>query len=1185
MASNKPVSQGLRRLENSLKGGVLGQVLQFAKAGERPAVYDLSDGQRAFLCAALSDQLDKKVVYVAANRKRAESMCDDVRAYLGERECRTLTGEEVLFVGGVSGHEGEKARLEWMTRLAEGRLSAVFCVPEDLMLPLMPMQSWRDSAVTLSQGQGLDMDTLREKLQDLGYERRDMVEDEGQCAYRGDIADIWPCGWRRALRVEFFGDEIDLIRTFDPVTQRSVDRITGDVRVFPARTYLAAKDKATLDRMREMLDAQVKRLKDGEIGQNLRSEAEALREADENGYGGTLTKWARALGLERHGIWEWFDEEPLIILDEPEKIKERFDDRESAFQEDLKAALERGDALPEWEGALFTPEEMTERLNRTHWVSVQSFLRGMGGFKPGRVLSWPGTACPRYFSRVRDLAEDIRTAGKEKRRLYLCAGGETRYTRLQNALSEFNLDLPVLREGDTDRTGILDLTLGQGFILTDEGLGVISDADIFGSARQVSAGRKKRAVSASQKLEAFTDLTEGDPVVHESHGIGIYRGTVRLQSEGTWRDYFLIQYKGSDRLYVPTDQFDRMQKFIGGDEDHPPELSSLGSGSWQKQRKKVSEGLKKLAFDLVKLYAERQTKPGFAFLPDTPWQAEFEDAFPFRLTEDQSQAVAEIKSDMEKPVNMDRLLCGDVGYGKTEVALRAAFKCIMSGKQAAILCPTTILCQQHFYTIQRRFRDFPVKAEVLSRFRTAKEVRQILEDLKDGRIDIVVGTHKLLGKNVVFKDLGLLIVDEEQRFGVGHKEKIKNYKTQVDVLTLSATPIPRTLHMSMIGVRDMSVLSEPPEERLPVQTYVVDYSDSVVRDAVLREIGRGGQTYIVYNYVQHIDAFAAHLRALLPDVRLAVAHGQMPENVLENVMLDFYDHKYDVLLCSTIIENGLDVSNANTMLVYDADRFGLSQLYQLRGRVGRSDRAAFAFFMVKKDKMLSETAEKRLNALREFTAFGSGFRVAMRDLEIRGSGNIFGPEQSGSIAAVGYDMYCRMIEDAVRAYMPGTPLPERIETRMELKVDAYLPQNYVRDERQRMEVFKRISMIRTREDREDVIEELIDRFGDVPESVMNLIDVAHLKALAGRLMAKRVSALKGVMSFSLAACPDPMALYQAITETDKRLVFSAQREQALLFRDPALSVEGLLREAVPVLEKLNERMDALTKTGETDTIS
>ena len=1168
------LSPAFSLLAEKIESGVCGEILRSAAAGKRPAVYDLCDGQRSFLCA-MAVRSGRKVLYVAANRRRAEKLCADVRACLGTMDARVLAGGETLFVGGVSGQEDEKARVEWMTRLACGSLQAVFAVPEDLMQPMMAMAKWQQSAVTLEAGQGIALEDLRARLQEMGYERREMVEDEGQCACRGDIVDIWPCGERQALRIEYFGDEIDLIRTFDPVSQRSVERVTKPVSVYPAKAFLAKDAQRFARPMENMLLAQKSRIGTEQNGfVSLRQESEKVRELKENGiYPGDMTKWAGALGLERRGLWDWFSETPLIILDEPEKIRERLEDRRNGFQEDLKAAIDRGDAIPEWESALLTPEEVQNAIGGLPWISVQQFLHGMGGFQPGSVISWPGTPCPRYFSRIRDLAEDIRASRKEGKSIYLCAGGENRYTRLKSALSEFNIYLDVLENAD-GREGILNLTLSQGFTLTGEGIAVISDADIFGSAKQGHEKQKKRAVSAAQKIEAFTDLSEGDLVVHENHGIGIYRGTVRLQTEGTWRDYFLIQYKGSDRLYVPTDQFDRMQKFIGGSEDHPPELNSLGSDSWLKQRKKVSAGLKKLAFDLVKLYAERQAKPGFAFLPDTPWQREFEDAFPFELTDDQKTAVEEIKADMEKPINMDRLLCGDVGFGKTEVALRAAFKCIMSGKQAAILCPTTILCQQHFYTIQRRFADFAVKAEALSRFQSAGETKRILNDLKEGRIDIIVGTHKLLGKNVEFKDLGLLIVDEEQRFGVSHKEKIKNYKRQVDVLTLSATPIPRTLHMSMIGVRDMSVLSEPPEERLPVQTYLVDYSDAIVRDAVNREIGRGGQTYLVYNHVQHIDAFAAHLRSLLPEARIAVAHGQMPESELEDIMLDFYDRKYDVLLCSTIIENGLDVSNANTILVYDADRFGLSQLYQLRGRVGRSDRAAFAYFMVKKDKALSETADKRLSALMEFTAFGSGFRVAMRDLEIRGSGNIFGPEQSGSIAAVGYDLYCRMIEDAVREQMDGAPLPERAETRMEIKVDAYLPQQYVRDDRQRMEVFKRISLIRNRSDREDVIEELIDRFGDIPESVMNLIDVQHLKALAGRIFTRRVSAVKGVMQFSLEKCPDPMALYSAIEQADRRLIFSASRDAAILFRDDGKDVETLLREAVGALEKVNALLEA-----------
>ena len=640
----------------------------------------------------------------------------------------------------------------------------------------------------------------------------------------------------------------------------------------------------------------------------------------------------------------------------------------------------------------------------------------------------------------------------------------------------------------------------------------------------------------------------------------------------------MVQYLGSDKLYVPADHLDRIQKYIGGGEGAAPKLSRLGGKDWDKQKSKVRESLKELAFDLVQLYAERQKNKGHAFGKDTLWQQEFEENFPYEETPDQLQATEEIKRDMEREEPMDRLLCGDVGYGKTEVALRAAFKAVMDGKQVAILAPTTILAQQHYNTLLRRFEGFPVVADVLSRFSTPKEQKETLRRLKDGEIDIVVGTHKLLGKDVKFKDLGLLIVDEEQRFGVGHKETIKNMKKTVDVLTMSATPIPRTLHMSMVGIRDMSLLETPPQARYPVQTYVMEYQDSVIRDAILREIGRGGQVFFLYNRVGSIDQCYRQLQRLVPEARIAIAHGQMKENVLEDVMLDFSQQKYDVLLCTTIIESGLDIPLANTLIIYDADHFGLSQLYQTRGRVGRSNRLAYAYFTVRPGKVLSETAQKRLDAIREFTEFGSGFRIAMRDLELRGAGNLLGPQQSGHLANIGYDLYCKLLEEAVLEAQGETPRADRdLETRMDVHVNAYLPADYVSGDRQRLEVYKRIASIRTAEQRDDMEDELIDRFGDEPQCVANLVAVAYLKALCMRLGIERVIQTEGRMDMRFAANAqvDGERLFRALQGFDKRLTLSAALPVTLILRDGSLGREDVLHLTVKVMERLLDRMDKL----------
>ncbi|MBQ9264547.1 MAG: transcription-repair coupling factor [Clostridia bacterium] len=1155
---------------------------------------------RPFYAALLSLSSGRPILYIAPSDALAMRAADDCAQWLGGGAA-VLPTPDVNFTRGTASRENAFQRLSVLQKAKRGEIK-VLCVSADgLMTRMLPPAEYERSAVQVNADSRMEPAELVARLVKMGYERVDMVEGKGQCALRGAIVDVFSPAENSANRIEFFDDEVDSIRAFDPISQRSLERLES-AAFYPAVEWLLPEECAP--KIREMIRRQVNRLPDHPLSAELPplpEEDEDGEEAPESAGAGadanaenttyhvydtgvarlyrdvdqleaglqpaTLALWAGAVDAECAWLWEYL-QNPILVMEEPDRVKARCEDRLSGFAEDFKLTLERQEAVPEQANLLRSWEEIATAIEGLDVHLVQDLLRGMGGLKPSRVVRFAGVNAPKYVSRFKELSTDLAVWKKEGYLTLILAGGEARSRRVQTALAEMGVPTPSWEEKPEIQPGdavIWPQTLSHGFTAAECKLAVIADSDLFGAGYR----KTRRQKNAGERIEAFTDLKTGDYVVHEAHGIGIFQGTVRLQSEGTYRDYLLIQYQGSDKLYVPTDQFDRVQKFIGG-QDNPPPLNSLSGNSWEKQKNKVKAGLQKLAFDLVKLYADRQTIPGHAFGPDTPWQRQFEDAFPYELTPDQEKAVNDIRRDMEAPTNMDRLVCGDVGYGKTEVALRAAMKAVMDGKQVALLAPTTILAQQHYYTMLRRFADFPVEIDVLSRFRSAKLQKETLRKAAEGKVDILVGTHRLLSKDVHFKDLGLLIVDEEQRFGVAHKETIKNMKKTVDVLTLSATPIPRTLHMSMVGVRDMSLLQTPPEERYPVQTYVLDYNDAVIRDAIMRELGRDGQVYFLYNHVRNIDAFAARLRSLVPEARIAVAHGQMKENLLEDVMLDFYEGKFDVLLCSTIIENGLDVSRANTIIIFDADRFGLSQLYQLRGRVGRSTRVAYAYFTVRPDKMLSETAQKRLSAIREFTAFGSGFRIAMRDLEIRGAGNIFGPEQSGNVATVGYDMYCRLIEEAVQEARGarGEKVPFKVETRVEIKIDAYLPVEYVKGDAQRMEVFKRIALIKSREEREDVIEELIDRFGDVPDPVMNLIEIAHLRGVCGKIGVTRVNYLSNalIMKLSPAAMPEPEKLYNALASTDKRLMLSAAKEPAILFRDKNLDIELLLKTAVPILE-------------------
>ena len=1159
------------------------------------ALYEMAEGQRPFYAALLQLAAKRPIVYIAPSDALAMRAADDLAAWLGGGAA-VLPAPDVNFTRGTASRESAFQRLSVLQKARRGEIKALCLSADALMTRMMPVSAYEEYAVSLKSGDHMEPQDVIARLVKMGYERVDMVEGRGQCALRGDIVDAFSPAENTATRIEFWDDEVDSIRAFDPISQRSLDHM-DEAAFYPAVEWLLPPERAK--DIRALVRNQMNRLpksllyadlpplpeeddeeEPGEIVEASGPKvydagiARLFQDADQLEAGiqtPNLSLWAGALDVPCAWIWEYL-ENPLLVVEEPDRVKARCDDRMAGFEEDFKLTLERQEAVPEQAALLRSWEDAAQAMAEKPVHLVMELLRGMGGLKPAKLARFAGVNAPKYVSRFKDLATDLAAWKKEGYLTLLMAGGEARSHRLQNALIGLEASVPTWEErpqAEAGRAVILSRTLSHGFTLADCKLTVIADSDLFGAGYRKTRKRQ----NAGERIEAFTDLKEGDYVVHEAHGIGIFKGTVRLQTEGTYRDYLLIQYQGSDKLYVPTDQFDRVQKFIGGPDAAPP-LNSLSGNDWAKKKNKVKAGLKKLAFDLVRLYAERQSTPGHAFCPDTPWQREFEDAFPFELTPDQEKAVEDIRRDMEAARNMDRLVCGDVGYGKTEVALRATMKAVMDGKQVALLAPTTILAQQHYYTMLKRFADFPVNIDVLSRFRSAKLQKETLAKLTEGKVDVLVGTHRLLSKDVHFKDLGLLIVDEEQRFGVAHKEAIKNLKKTVDVLTLSATPIPRTLHMSMVGVRDMSLLQTPPEERYPVQTYVLDYNDAVIRDAIMRELNRQGQVYFLYNHVQHIDAFAARLRSLVPEARVAVAHGQMKESLLEDVMLDFYEGRFDVLLCSTIIENGLDVPTANTIIIYDSDRFGLSQLYQLRGRVGRSTRVAYAYFTIRPDKMLSETAQKRLSSIREFTEFGSGFRIAMRDLEIRGAGNIFGPEQSGQVAAVGYDMYCRLIEEAVREAQAaeGQEVPVEADTRVDLKVDAYLPLEYVKGENQRMEVFKRIALIKTRETREDVIEELIDRFGDVPQPVMNLIDIAHLRGVCGRLGIVRVyyTANTLICKFAPNALPDPAALCAALENADKRLLLSAGKEPAILLRDPKLTIEEMLRAAVPVMERVEE---------------
>ena len=1195
-------------LLQSIPAEAMRDLTQALKKEPVTALSGIPESLAPVLAAWIAKTLSRRVLLIYTNDLKAARGMDDARVFL-DHAAAHLPAAEIDLTRGTTSQDGTWRRLETLSRLSRNEIQLLTVSMDALIQRMGSPSSFHEGMLTLRPGQRLAPQDLMDALIHDGYERVNLVEGKGQCAQRGAILDIYPPDMSQAIRVEYFDDEIDSIRLFDPLSQRSLEKLE-QAEIIPSceillppseRSKAAARLRNSLgqfsparrediledlppipdddDALPDFFDTEITpRVNSASFSVQREQEQQRrmkamLQDADLIEQGMPVRRLYAMLPLLTDHVTvlsDWFRPD-LVVYCNPDQLRERCKERNTGFSVDLEAAIDRGDALAGQEKLLLSWEDATRPLLPIPSLLLSDLTKGLAGFVPTAVLHRDFLPLSGYASHLKQLAQDCIRWHDSGYTVILLCGGTARGQRLQQNLSELNV--PCQFSEDTEHlpqgvVSILPLSLTRGFLFDEGKLVLVSDTDIFGASYHKARSRRK----SGEKLAAFTDLNPGDYVVHEDHGVGLYQGTIQMKADGAIHEYLLIQYAGSDKLYVPIEQFQRVQRYIGNP-SLPPKLNAIGGGEWSKAKGKVKEGLKKLAFDLVKLYAKRQEATGYAFSADTPWQQQFDDQFPFELTPDQSQSVDEIKHDMESPRNMDRLLCGDVGYGKTEVSLRAVFKCVMDGKQAAILAPTTILAQQHFNTIIKRFAGFPVHVEVLSRFRSRKEQTEILEKVASGAIDILVGTHRILGKDVKFKDLGLLVVDEEQRFGVGHKETIKNMKSQVDVLTLSATPIPRTLHMSMVGIRDMSILETPPENRLPVQTHVVEYSDILIRDVILRELTRGGQVYFLYNRVQSIERYYERLKTLVPEARIAVAHGQMKEHALEDIMMDFYAGSYDVLLCTTIIESGLDVPTANTLIVFDADRFGLSQLYQLRGRVGRSTRQAYAYFTYRANKMLSETAQQRLHAIREFTEFGSGFRVAMRDLEIRGAGNILGPEQHGHLAAVGYEMYCKLIEEAMNEAQ-GHISTDELETRVNLRVNAYLPENYITDAHQRMEMYKRITALTTDADRVDIVDELIDRFGEMPPVVETLLDVAQLRSVCNKLGISRIMRAGDALSMRLEDkyVPDPQALLLALRSTDPRLSVTAKQPTSILLTVPRTTDGNLMREGVKVMSRVLEKM-------------
>ena len=1027
----------------------------------------------------------------------------------------------IFYQADLRGKALEKERMLCLRRIMEGRPTTIVTTFAALMTPQVPLRTLQGSVLALEKKQRVGLDQLSAKLLQLGYEKTVQVEEPGQFAVRGDIVDIYDLTEENPCRLEFFDDEIDSIRSFDLETQRSIEQMES-VRIYPAAELVMsdARRRDGLARIRAEKEETVQTLRDQgrmEAAHRLSQETEEILERAEEfqDYAG-LDGYIHYFYPQTDSFLELLSkDQTMVFLDEPSHIREEADAVELEFRESTISRSEKGYVLPGQMQLVSSVETIEAKMKGYRCLGLTELASGNSLLLPECIVSVHARSVAAYNKSFDSLAEDLRKYRLQKYRCIIISASRTRAKRLAadltaRGLTSFYSENPdrILEPGE-----IMTYygSIAHGFEYPQLKFIVIAETDIFGAGIRK---KTKKHRYEGESIRDFAQLKVGDYVVHEDHGIGIYRGVEKIEVDGIAKDYIKIEYGGGGTLYILPGELKVLQKYAS-QEAAKPKLNKLGSQEWAATRNKVKGAVEEVAADLVQLYAKRQSMKGHAFEKDTVWQKEFEEMFPFEETQDQLNAIADTKRDMESDKIMDRLICGDVGFGKTEIAIRAAFKAVQDGRQVAVLVPTTILAQQHFNTFTERMKEYPVCVEMLSRFRTAAEQKKTLSGIASGRVDIVIGTHRLLSKDVTFKSLGLLVVDEEQRFGVAHKEKIKKLRENVDVLTLSATPIPRTLHMSMIGIRDMSVLEEAPQDRVSIQTYVMEYNEEMVREAVLRELSRGGQVYYVYNRVNDIAEVSARLCQLIPEARIGFAHGQMNMQELEKVMYDFISGQIDVLVSTTIIETGLDISNVNTIIIHDSDRMGLSQLYQLRGRVGRSSRTAYAFLMYKRDKLLREEAQKRLAAIREFTDLGSGFRIAMRDLEIRGAGAVLGKAQHGHMAAVGYDLYCKMLDTAVKE-AKGLPVQEERNVVVNLSADAFIPGSYILNEAQKLDIYKKIAAVASLEDCEDIRDELRDRFGEkIPAPAENLLRIALIRSVAEKLDIAEIAGGAGTIRFTL----------------------------------------------------------------------
>lgn len=1144
------------------------------------------DSQKLHMIYGLSDGLKYKVIVTYSDLK-AKEIYEEYKFY--DRNVLLYPAKDLIFFqADIHGNQLTKERIRCLRRLSERKPLTIVTTFAALMTPQVMWDRSRD-VIDVRRGGSLEEGELSRRLISFGYEKTYQVESPGQFSIRGGIVDVYDLTEENPYRIELWGDEVESIRSFDILSQRSIERLEG-IYIYPATEFVLEEERIRIGmkKLQEEAARQEKVFRESHQSEEAHRIATQVKELREE-----LVEFQSSVNLE--GYIRYFYEDTITLaeilqrmeaeesdnsvklaffLEEPARIKEQADAVELEFRESMEQRARKGYILPGQMNLLYSGEQVSARLQRSVLIGISTMEGKNTLFKAEKKYDISVRNISSYNNSFESLVRDLKSYKKKGCRVLLLSGSRTRAKRLAEDLREEELSAVYtqdpLREVMPGEVLTYYGHVTKGFEYPMLKFAVISETDIFGAEKKK---KKKKKLYQGQKINDYAELKVGDYVVHETHGLGIYRGIEKVEMNNVVKDYIKIEYRDGGNLYVLATGLDVIQKYASADA-RKPRLNKLGTKEWERTKTKVRSAVNEVAKDLVELYAVRQQSQGYQFGKDTVWQKEFEEMFPFEETEDQLNAIIETKMDMESGKIMDRLICGDVGYGKTEIAIRAAFKAVQEGKQVVYLVPTTILAQQHYTTFVQRMKDFPIRVDMLSRFRTQSEQKKTLVDLQKGLVDILIGTHRVLSDDVKFKDLGLLIIDEEQRFGVAHKEKIKKLKENVDVLTLTATPIPRTLHMSLIGIRDMSVLEEAPGDRLPIQTYVLEYNEEMVREAIVREMARGGQVYYVYNRVSNIADVAAGVASLVPEANVAFAHGQMKEHELERIMFDFINGEIDVLVSTTIIETGLDISNVNTMIIHDSDNLGLSQLYQLRGRVGRSNRTAYAFLMYKRDKMLKEIAEKRLAAIKEFTDLGSGFKIAMRDLEIRGAGNLLGVRQHGHMEAVGYDMYCKMLNEAVKG-LKGIKAVEDFATVVDLDVDAFIPPSYIVNEVQKLDIYKRIAGIENRKERDDMRDELLDRFGEIPGAVDNLLRIALIRVAGHKLYMTEIKGKNERITFRFKpdAEIDPLGIPELLKKYGDKLLFTAYGDPFFTYKYKKTGlVETDAQLLLGVTEELLEKM-------------